>query len=184
MICTLQQSPLFHMNQHQLTWALGCRVGPSCAHSGCCLDIHLCLQIPSLTPLFNLLVTESHSPLQGVKPQTMAVVSAKFCFPHAPPLFVLSPLSLIKVPYPTLSKAQITGRAQRCVAQHKVRWAVSQQTPSGGVGETEGESPGLSGSPGQPESLNGLGECLQLLLITLLFPPVQCRLPLCKDHWL
>ena len=49
--------------------------------------------------LFSIsLVTESHSPWQGVKPQTMVVVSVGICFPHAPPLFLLSPLSLIKRP--------------------------------------------------------------------------------------
>ena len=90
-------------HHHQLTWALGCRVGPCRADSGWCLDIHLlliiflswyhplCLSFRSL--LFNFPCHRITS--SCVKPQTMAVVSVRISFPHAPLLFLFSALSLI-----------------------------------------------------------------------------------------
>lgn len=163
-------SDIFDLLDHQLTWAPGCQVGPFRSHSGWSLSLPLpprFLQSPSFPPLFNL-------PCHRIPPlaqtSTMAVVSARICFPHAPPLFLLPPLSLIKVPSPKLSKGEITGCAQRCVAQHKVRWADGHNKHLRRQWRDRGREPRSSSlSKAQPRSLSVLEECLQLLLIRIPF---------------
>ena len=123
-------SDIFDLLDHQLTWAPGCQVGPFRSHSGWSLSLPLpprFLHSPSFPPLFNL---PCHRIPTLAQTSTMAVVSARICFPHAPPLFLLPPLSLIKVPCLQTLQSRDNGLcpALRCPAQGQMGgW--SQQTP-------------------------------------------------------